>query len=790
MCVPRVTPAKNSQDMDAKCFTSTLSRGSVAPVPSCQVSEGAMMVNGILPIRWAASRHNSPMLQGNTEHRLRGRGALPAVACALVLASSVWAGIDESDSKSANESSAIRVNTAALDDRPAAAPAPPLSDAQASGPSDVATPTRLKLIPDVRILKGSPATVIDLTDVFGGTHVDFDGSLPEVRVIYNQKSKVVTAAMVDNTRLVLDPQKTGKSEITVEARNGSRRVHVKFSAVVWEPDYWQLAMTVIGGLGIFLLGMKNLSEGMQAVAGSSLRRMISAVTNNRLMATGVGMLVTMLVQSSSITTVMVVGFVNSGFMTLAQGIGVIMGANIGTTITAWVLVLKIGKYGLPMLGIGAFIYLFSKRDRIRYVAMVLLGLGMVFVGLELMKDGFALVKELPEFEAWFAEFDARSYAGVLKCAAVGCVLTFIVQSSSATLGITIGLAQIGVIEFETAAALVMGENIGTTITAWLASFGATTNAKRAAYFHVLFNLIGVIWITAVFQPYLMLIRYLMVGDFDGVVPITPAIATTHTVFNVTNTLMFLPFSGVFARLLGKFIPERTARGVEETRLTNLDIRMLETPSIAVEQSRAEVLLIADMCNRMMEELKELLNQEVPDEELVKQILGQEDKLDAMQTEMVAFMSNLLSANVPHDLIDEMRRQLRMTDEYESISDCIASVVKANRKLWRHDMRLPEYEHATVMQLHDMVAEYLAAVSAAYRLWNDDAVGAAQPRADVITKHVKRLGRQLLDKTLDVNVPEAERLHPRVTVAYHRQINAYRRIRGHTLNLAEALSGSK
>ena len=751
-----------------------------------------MMVKGTVQIRLMATLatlatlDNGRRSHGNIGPWLRGWGVLFVLVCAVVSALPVWAGNDESDSKAASESSAYRVAAAAVDDHPEAAS----SDADEAGVSGMATPSRLKLIPDVRILKGTPGTVIDLTDAFLGTDVVSDGSPPEVRVIYNQKSKVVAAEIIDNTRLVLDPQKTGKSEITVEARNGSRRVHAKFTAVVWQPDYWKLAMTVVGGLGIFLLGMKNLSEGMQAVAGNSLRRMISAVTNNRLMATGVGVLVTMLVQSSSITTVMVVGFVNSGFMTLGQGIGVIMGANIGTTITGWVLVLKIGQYGLPMLGVGAFIYLFFKRERIRYLAMVFMGLGMVFLGLELMKDGFALVKELPAFEDWFAKFDAQTYSGVLKCAAVGCALTFIVQSSSATLGITIGLAQIGVIQFETAAALVMGENVGTTITAWLASFGATTNAKRAAYFHVLFNMIGVIWITALFQPYLMLIRYVMVGDVVGVVPITAAIAATHTVFNVTNTLMFLPFSRAFARLLERLIPERKDKDEEETHLTNLDVRMLETPSIAVEQSRAEVLLIADMCNRMMEELKELLNQEVPDEALIQQILEQEDKLDAMQTEMVVFMSNLLSANVPHDLINEMRRQLRMTDEYESVSDCIASVVKANRKLWRHDIRLPEHEHATVMQLHDMVAEYLADISAAYRQRNDEVVGTAQPSADVITKHVKRLGRQILDKTLDVNVPDGERLHPRVTVAYHRQISAYRRIRGHTLNLAEALAGTK
>ena len=245
-------------------------------------------------------------------------------------------------------------------------------------------------------------------------------------------------------------------------------------------DVTQMIFSLIGGLGIFLLGMKNLSEGMQAIAGNGLRRLISMVTTNRLTATSVGVLVTVVVQSSSITTVMVVGFVNGGLMNLAQAIGVIMGANIGTTITGWILVLKIGKYGLPLLGLGAFGYLFSKSDRYRYFFMTFMGVGMVFFGLATMKAGCAFIKEMPAFEKWLYTFQATSYWGVLKCMFVGCVLTVMVQSSSATLGLTIALAFNGTIGYQTAAALVLGENIGTTITALLASLGATTNAKRAA----------------------------------------------------------------------------------------------------------------------------------------------------------------------------------------------------------------------------------------------------------------------------------------------------------------------
>lgn len=260
----------------------------------------------------------------------------------------------------------------------------------------------IKLIPDQKAFIGSPDTVIDLNDVFQGTDIANENGPLKIEVLLGKKDVAEATIEGDLLRLKWGKKTAKKREILIRATNQSGQfVDTKFYVELWKPDYWTLLLTVIGGLGLFLLGMKNLSEGLQAVAGNGLRRMISLVTNNRFMATGVGVLVTTLVQSSSITTVMVVGFVNSGFMTLTQAIGVIMGANIGTTITGWILVLKIGKYGLPIAGVAAFLYLFSKRDRVRYAALAILGLGLVFFGLELMKDGFAIIKDLPEFEAWF-----------------------------------------------------------------------------------------------------------------------------------------------------------------------------------------------------------------------------------------------------------------------------------------------------------------------------------------------------------------------------------------------------
>ncbi len=658
---------------------------------------------------------------------------------------------------------------------------------------DVVDPDRsiAKLIPDCKALAGSPPMVMNLTDLFAETAVGTENPL-ELTVAHNKKEKVA-AASIEAGKLTLEWGKVGKTEITIRARNPKtgKFVDVRFNVAVWHPDYSKLIMTVIGGLGIFLLGMKNMSEGLQAIAGGGLRRMISAVTDNRIMAVGVGTLVTTLVQSSSITTVMVVGFVNSGFMNLSQAIGVIMGANIGTTITGWILALKIGKYGLPLLGLGAFGYLFVRKDRVRYLALAIMGLGMVFFGLELMKNGFSVIKELPDFEAWFARFDASTYFGVLKCAAVGCLLTFIVQSSSATLGITISLAAIGVIPFETAAALVLGENVGTTITAWLASLGATTNARRAAYFHVVFNILGVLWVTALFGKVfipavnqmldLAFIQRLAGVDAAGV-NVTVKIAAVHTTFNVINTLLFFPFASMLGRLLERIIPQRDVK--ERPHLTSLDIRMLETPVIAIEQSRVEVLRMADGCNKMMDWLAELTPQDEPNQKLVQKLFHREEVLDAIQDEMVSFLTDMLAANLPHNVIDEARRQLRMADEYESISDYITTILKFHLKLINQGHQFTDGMKTQLAELHVIVSDYVKLVTEGYEQRAAEVITKAKTAGSEINHRVRTLRDDHLQRLTD------KKVEPHVNVAFTSTLNSYRRVSDHTLNVAESLAGMK
>ncbi|MDB4439894.1 Na/Pi cotransporter family protein [Planctomicrobium sp.] len=548
---------------------------------------------------------------------------------------------------------------------------------------------------------------------------------------------------------------------------------------------------LVGGLGIFLLGMKHMSEGMQAVAGSSLRRMISAVTHNRLLATTVGVVVTCIVQSSSITTVMVVGFVNSGMMGLSQAIGVIMGANIGTTITGWILVLKIGKYGLPLLGICAFIYLFSKGDRWRYRAMALMGVGMVFFGLEIMKDACAIIKELPAFEIWFQRFQADSYLGVLKCAFLGCILTTMVQSSSATLGITISLAFQGIISYETAAALVLGENVGTTITAFLASLGATTNARRAAYFHVIFNMVGVFWITLLFHWYIQLVQAILEANVaqmvlvDGVETFpntTAAIAATHSIFNVANTLIFLPFLPKFVTLLERYVPAKEFK--EKPRLTDLDVRILETPALAINQSQREIERMAEGCSKMLDWLLELMEQDEPDKALADRLKHRERVLDTIQDEISEFITNMLSGNVPHSVAEEGRRQLQLADEYESISDYIANLDKFDRKLRRDGFRFTESQRKGLAELNRSVAEFITQINQGFEQKNPKTLIKCEEHSQRIRNDIKQLRKQHLEDLSTGDFP------PLVSVAFLAALNAYSRVRDHSRTIAEIVSGEK
>ncbi|MDR0331055.1 MAG: Na/Pi cotransporter family protein [Chitinispirillales bacterium] len=552
-----------------------------------------------------------------------------------------------------------------------------------------------------------------------------------------------------------------------------------------------LAFHVVGGIGIFLLGMKSMSDGLQTIAGDRLRKLIGMATNNRFLATGVGTLVTCLIQSSTVTTVMTVGFVNSGIMTLKQAIGIIMGANIGTTLTAWMLAVQMGSYGLPMLGLAAFVYLFAKNEKLRYAGMAAMGVGMIFFGLEIMKTGFAPLRDIPEYIEWFHMFSADSYFGVVKCALAGCFLTVVVQSSTATIGITMGLAVSGIIPFETAAALIIGENLGTTLTAYIASLGTTTNGKRAAFAHITFNVIGVLWITAAFSLYMALIRTLIGHDPNTVVVVNgaetlpyiqPAIAAVHSVFNVLNTMLFLPLTPLLALFLTKLIPGKQIR--EQPKLTKLGKFMLGSPMVGIARSRYEIINMGKHDRDMLNILKTIISgEEENDDKLVEKIFYKEDVMDNMQKEITVFLTGVLSGNVPRSLAEEAQIQLRLADEYETISDYVTTLVKLCKRIRNAGgVELPQIMRDELLSLHNSVSDYFDMVNNAYSVNNRAIISKANPLSDAITHKFRDLRRRHLTRLSEAPVD------PLLSTTFPDMLISYRRIKDHVLNIAEVMAG--
>ncbi len=548
---------------------------------------------------------------------------------------------------------------------------------------------------------------------------------------------------------------------------------------------------IIGGLTIFLLGMHNLSNGMQAIAGDRLRQLINAVTNNRFMAIAVGFLVTAIIQSSSVTSVMAIGFVNAGLMSLTQAIGVILGANIGTTVTGWILVLKVGKYGLPLLGIAGMFYLFSKKDSWRYKAMMFMGIGMVFFGLELMKLGFKPIREVPEFLAMFSKFTPDTVVGLLLCTATGAIITAIVQSSSASVGIVMSMAATGVINFETSAALVLGMNIGTTITAFLASLRATTNAKRTAYAHTLINCIGAILVLPFFDLFVKIIPFLSGADPTAVVLadgketfpyIIRGIAVAHTSFNIITVVVLIPFINFFTNILVKLAPDKP--DVAKAHLTKFDIRILDTPIMVIEQSKKEILSMGESILEMSTFLQKTLSSEKPDKNYIKTIFQREEELDIMQKEISTFLMETISGEITHSQTLEAQSQLRMADEYESISDYLTNILKLYLKLDDAGIQLTEEKKTEMFTLHNLVVDHFTSINNSLYKREVEDINKIYSNGSEITNYYKEIRGKHFER-LSVN-----KIDPLLSVSYMNMLNAYRRIKDHIQNAAEAMAGVK
>ncbi len=439
-----------------------------------------------------------------------------------------------------------------------------------------------------------------------------------------------------------------------------------------------LVMTLVGGLALFLYGMEKMSEGLKKSAGDRMRNILSALTNNRLVAMSVGAFVTMVIQSSSATTVMLVSFVQAQLMTFVQSLGVILGADIGTTITAQLVAFKLTDYALLMIAVGFAMTMLSKKDSTKYIGEAILGFGILFFGMKLMSDAMRPLRTFQPFIDLLKGLE-NPLLGLL----VGTLFTALVQSSSAFTAIVIVLAQQGLLTLEAGIPLVMGANIGTCITAGLASIGTSREAKRVAIAHVMFKIGGVLLFIFWIPTFAGIIRSISpasvgLGGIDKLASETPRqIANAHTIFNVSLALFFLPFTTMFANLIMKIYPERKQEKGIQPATWHLDDKAISTPAMAIDLARNEISRMSKIFGRMLEAIIEPFKSNDPQQDkkypqlsLVEGIEMREEKLDFLEEHIVIYLRKIGRQELSGRQIQEVYGMMSIVNDIESIGDII------------------------------------------------------------------------------------------------------------------------
>ncbi len=429
-------------------------------------------------------------------------------------------------------------------------------------------------------------------------------------------------------------------------------------------DLTSMLVGLFGGLAIFIYGMKQMSEGLQKVAGKRLRHLLASLTGRPLKSIFVGTGVTALVQSSSATTVMVIGFVNAGLMTLGQSIGVIIGANIGTTITAQLISFRLEDYAFHAIIIGVFIFLFASDRRKQYLGQCLLGFGLLFLGLRTMSEMMEPLRDSAFFVELMGTFGTYPILGLL----IGAFVTIAVQSSTASFGIMIGLAGAGVLDYQIAIPIILGTNVGTTVTAALSSIGANITAKRAGAAHFMFNVLGsVIFLVLIYIiPGFTAGLEAIISRFSLIAGQQPSLermlANTHTLFNIINALIWLPFMGVLERGVKRLIPGEDM--TIKRGLSFVDKRMYSTPGMAMDQVKQEVLRMQEISRDMVEEAMDALIR--ADSDLAEQVIRKEEIINEIEEDLLHFLADLPGENLSEE-------DLRLRDYYISLVDAIENI---------------------------------------------------------------------------------------------------------------------
>ena len=551
-------------------------------------------------------------------------------------------------------------------------------------------------------------------------------------------------------------------------------------------------LTLLGSLGFFIYGMKVMSEGIQKVAGGKMRQILSAMTKHRLAGVFTGFLLTSLVQSSSATTVMVVSFVNAGLLSLVESIGVIMGANIGTTITAWIISIvgfkvKIAAAALPIIAFGAPL-LFASRSRIKSWGEVIIGFALLFMGLEALKGSVPDLKANPEVLEFLATYTNAGFFSILMFVGIGTILTIIVQSSSATMALTLVMANQGWISFDLAAAMVLGENIGTTITANLAAMVANVHAKRAARAHFIFNIFGVVWMLILFNVYLNGIDWYMenyrgVSPFEDPEAIPISLSIFHTVFNIINVALLIGFTKQIASLVTKMI--KSSKDGEEFKLEYITTPLLSTPDISLEEARKEIAKFAELTKRMSGYVQNLLTHKKNKErnKMMRKIKKYEEITDRVEVEIANYLSKLSTSNLGNDASLRLRGMLAIINDLERIGDLFYQMSLAIDRKSDSDSWFNETQVDSLISLLELLDEaFDVMIENLNRDYTKVTLYAAIEKEAAINKKRDKIRKKHLKniEKRDYDVMSG--------IVYGDLYNLIERVGDHIINVSEAVTG--
>lgn len=455
-------------------------------------------------------------------------------------------------------------------------------------------------------------------------------------------------------------------------------------------------LSILGALGLFLYGMKFMSESLQKVAGDQMRRTLSALTSNRFRGVMVGFLVTAIIQSSSATTVMLVSFVNAGLVSVAKSIAIIMGANIGTTITSWLVLIglnvKISMLTLPIIGLGLPLF-FSRKKQHKFYGELIIGIALLFLGLEFLKETLPDISENAEYFSRFSVLPHDGFWPLILFTFFGMLITIIIQSSSATMALTLVLCSNGWIPLEMGAAMILGENLGTTVTPNIAALMANKKARQSARIHFLFNILGFLWIIPLFYPIINGINFAMdnylnlsMGSEKNNILISLAIF--HTFFNVTNTLIMLNFSSLLERFSLKLVNTNDNEDNDFYQLKYIDTSFLSTSELSTIQAKKEIGVFAHRLRKMFNYIPELLVEKKDSkyQKLMESILHQEKITDHMEVEISSYLTRITESEMSHETSNRIRVMMKIIDDMESIGNLIQQIAhkiddKNQKKVW-------------------------------------------------------------------------------------------------------------